>query len=73
MSEQLALDIENARSQFPALTDGYIYADNAGGSQCLKSVVDRISDYLLNTNVQLGKQVVLVRTYQIMMMYRLTG
>ena len=26
--------------------------DNAGGSQCLKTVVDRISDYLLNANVQ---------------------
>ena len=46
--------VETARSQFPALTSGYIFADNAGGSQCAKGVVDRISDYLLNTNVQLG-------------------
>lgn len=50
-----SLDIERLRAQFPALQDGsYIYADNAGGSQCLKAVVDRISDYLLRTNVQLG-------------------
>ncbi|KLO20452.1 PLP-dependent transferase [Schizopora paradoxa] len=48
------LDIAKARSNFPALKDGFIFADNAGGSQCLQSVVDHISDYLLNTNCQLG-------------------
>lgn len=54
MAEQTTLDVEKARSQFPALAGDFIFADNAGGSQCLKTVVDRISDYLLNTNVQLG-------------------
>lgn len=48
------LDVEECRAKFPSLKDGYIFADNAGGSQCLKGVVDAISDYLLNTNVQLG-------------------
>lgn len=48
------LDVARARSHFPALKDGYIYADSAGGSQCLKEVADSITDYLLNTNVQLG-------------------
>ncbi|KAF8624947.1 hypothetical protein AX17_006973 [Amanita inopinata Kibby_2008] len=48
------LDVSKARSHFPVLETGYIFADNAGGSQCAKDVVDRISDYLLNTNVQLG-------------------
>ena len=48
------LDVEKARSQFPALKDGYIFADNAGGSQCLKDVADKVYDYLLFTNVQLG-------------------
>lgn len=28
-----ALDVEYARSQFPSLASGYIYADSAGGSQ----------------------------------------
>lgn len=51
----IALDVEHeARSKFPSLKTGYLFADNAGGSQCLKEVVDRVSDYLLNTNVQLG-------------------
>lgn len=48
------LDVDFARSNFPALKSGYIFADNAGGSQAAKEAVDRISDYLLNTNVQLG-------------------
>ncbi|KAG8809156.1 hypothetical protein FRC18_004677 [Serendipita sp. 400] len=48
------MDIDFVRSQFPALADGYIYADNAGGSQCNKGVIDAITDYLCRTNVQLG-------------------
>ena len=48
-----SLDVQRARSHFPALQSGFIFADNAGGSQAAKEVVDRISDYLLNTNAQL--------------------
>lgn len=48
------LDVERCRAAFPGLKDNYLFADNAGGSQCLKSVVDKMSDYLLYTNVQLG-------------------
>jgi hypothetical protein len=68
----MALDLGLARSKFPSLATGYLFADNAGGSQvrshllrsplslkliickCLKSVADRVYDYLTNTNVQLG-------------------
>ncbi|KAI8978355.1 PLP-dependent transferase [Trametes punicea] len=53
-SATMSLDIQSVRSAFPALDSGYIFGDNAGGSQCLADVVARISDYLLNTNVQLG-------------------
>ncbi|KAG8782405.1 hypothetical protein FRC12_020873 [Ceratobasidium sp. 428] len=49
-----ALNVEKCRAAFPGLKNGYLFADNAGGSQCLKSVVDKISDYLLYTNVQVG-------------------
>jgi len=51
-----SLDVSFARSQFPILksSDGYIFGDNAGGSQCTKDVADRLYDYLINTNVQLG-------------------
>ncbi|KAF8235510.1 selenocysteine lyase [Tricholoma matsutake] len=47
-------DVAKARSNFPALASGYIFADNAGGSQAAKVVIDKIADYLVNTNVQLG-------------------
>ncbi|KAI0264162.1 selenocysteine lyase [Gloeopeniophorella convolvens] len=43
-----------ARAQFPALKTGFVFADSAGGSQCAQLVADRIYDYLLNTNAQLG-------------------
>ncbi|MFK3973097.1 cysteine desulfurase-like protein [Pseudomonas sp. NPDC087358] len=49
-----ALDIDYVRSQFPALKNGYAYLDNAGGSAVLKPVADRVTDYLLNSAVQLG-------------------
>ena len=42
------------RTQFPSLSLDFIFMDNAGGSQVLKSVADRINDYLINSNVQLG-------------------
>lgn len=51
------LNVDVVRANFPTLVENpeYIFADNAGGSQCLKSVVDNISDYLIRSNVQLGK------------------
>ncbi|KAK0208019.1 pyridoxal phosphate-dependent transferase [Desarmillaria ectypa] len=50
----MTLNVYKARSQFPALKSGFIFADNAGGSQTAAGVADRVYDYLLNTNVQLG-------------------
>lgn len=48
------LDLPFARSQFPALAEGWTFLDNAGGSQVLRAVADRVHDYLLRSNVQLG-------------------
>lgn len=50
----LDFDLNVIRAEFPALNDDCIYLDNAGGSQVLKRVADRIHDYLLSTSVQLG-------------------
>ena len=50
----MPLDLDDVRRQFPALADGFAYMDNAGGSLVLKSVADRVSDYLLTTSVQTG-------------------
>jgi cysteine desulfurase family protein (TIGR01976 family) len=49
-----ALDIDFVRAQFPALSNGFAYLDNAGGSQVPQQVVNRISDYLIGSNVQTG-------------------
>jgi cysteine desulfurase family protein (TIGR01976 family) len=50
----MSLDIDFARSQFPALASGWAFFDNAGGSQVLRSVAERVADYLLTTSVQTG-------------------
>lgn len=49
-----ALDLDFARQSFPALAGDWVFLDNAGGSQTLATVADRIRDYLLTSNVQLG-------------------
>ncbi|CAM4073520.1 cysteine desulfurase-like protein [Gillisia limnaea] len=48
------MDIKFVREQFPALKSGFVFMDNAGGSQILGRSVNYISDYLINSNVQLG-------------------
>ncbi len=48
------LNLELIRAEFPALQDGCVYLDNAGGSQVLRKVADRVSDFLLTSSVQLG-------------------
>lgn len=48
------LDTTTLHRNFPALADGFIYADNAGGSQCLQGCIDNVVEYLTNSNVQMG-------------------
>lgn len=54
VATSVTLDLDFVRQQFPSLAGEWIFFDNAGGSQTLKRVVDRISEYLLTSNVQLG-------------------
>ncbi|NNE43397.1 MAG: cysteine desulfurase-like protein, partial [Gemmatimonadetes bacterium] len=48
------MDLEGVRRAFPALAGPWTFLDNAGGSQTLAAVADRIRDYLLTSDVQLG-------------------
>ncbi|WP_395376982.1 cysteine desulfurase-like protein [Marinicella sp. W31] len=48
------IDIDWVRQQFPALQQNMVFMDNAGGSQTLKSVMNRITQYLTECDVQLG-------------------
>ena len=50
----MSLNIEWVRQHFPALSGDWVFFDNAGGSQILQPVVDRINKYLLTSNVQHG-------------------
>lgn len=54
MSHQIPFPIDFVRQEFPSLAGDWTFFDNAGGSQTLKRVVDRISEYLLTSDVQLG-------------------
>ena len=51
---QTELNLDMVRAEFPALASGYAFLDNAGGSQVLARVADRVRDYLLTSAVQLG-------------------
>ena len=48
MQNSNGLDLDFVRSQFPGLKNGWTFFDNAGGSQILAPVVERIRDYLFN-------------------------
>ncbi len=54
MSKQTELDIDFVRKQFPGLNNGWAFMDNAGGTQILERVVERMNDFLFNKNVQVG-------------------
>jgi len=54
MPSAARLDLDRVRQEFPALASGFVFLDNAGGSQTLRGVAERVTDYLLHTNVQLG-------------------
>lgn len=48
------IDMDYVQSQFPALGGDWVFFDNAGGSQIVKGAVDRISEFLIEKNVQIG-------------------
>lgn len=46
--------MEFVRRRFPGLDNGWAFFDNAGGTQILANVVERMNDFLFNSNVQTG-------------------
>jgi len=50
----MPLTLEAIRAQFPALASGFVYMDNAGGSQVPGVVADAIRDYMLSNYAQIG-------------------
>lgn len=49
-----ALDDAFIQASFPGLSRGWVLMDNAGGSQIVQGAVDRISEFLIERNVQIG-------------------
>ncbi|MGB3136905.1 MAG: cysteine desulfurase-like protein, partial [Nodosilinea sp.] len=54
LTQTPTLKLDFVRQHFPALASDWVFFDNAGGSQILKPVVDRITNFLYESNVQLG-------------------
>ena len=54
MTTTSPLNLDYVRSQFPGLSRGWTYFDNAGGSQILKGALERINTFLIEKNVQIG-------------------
>ena len=48
------IDVEFARSYFPGLAAGWAPMDNAGGSQATRGAIERIAEFLIHRNVQIG-------------------
>lgn len=46
----MALDLERVRHQFPALTGEAVFLDNPAGTQVAKQCLDRMLNYLIETN-----------------------
>lgn len=49
-----SLNLDAVRAAFPALSQGWAFLDNAGGSQVLRTAAERMADYMLTTSVQTG-------------------
>jgi len=47
-------DVDRARRRFPALAQGWVLMDNAGGAAVLDSVIERMGEYMRTSPVQLG-------------------
>jgi len=50
----MSLDLNAIRERFPGLSRPAIFFDNPAGTQVAQSVLDRMSDYLVNTNANHG-------------------
>ena len=48
------MDIDAVRAQFPGLAGDWAFFDNAGGTQILASVIERMNEFLIERNVQIG-------------------
>ena len=55
MTSEPTLDVEFCRSHFEALTSGWAFLENAGGTLVPRQVTDRLADFTTNCQVQPGE------------------
>lgn len=48
------IDQDFVQAHFPGLKSKWVFFDNAGGSQTVQGAVDRITEFLIQRNVQIG-------------------
>ncbi len=48
------MDLDAVREQFPGLANEWVLFDNAGGTQILTTVIERMNEFLIERNVQIG-------------------
>ncbi len=53
-NSKMKADLKFIRNEFPSLRDDYVYFDNAGGSQTLGRVINKVTEYFMTSDVQLG-------------------
>jgi cysteine desulfurase family protein (TIGR01976 family) len=56
------LDLDFVQPHFPGLRSEWVLFDNAGGAQTVRGAVDRIVEFLLERNVQIGGSYALSRS-----------
>lgn len=56
------LSLDFVRHCFPTVGSDWVFFDNAGGAQIVQPVLDRLNEYLLTSNVQLGASYAISQT-----------
>ena len=57
------LDMAYVQSQFPGLTQDWVFFDNAGGAQIAQPALDRMVEFLTHRNVQIGGSYAVSRSH----------
>jgi cysteine desulfurase family protein (TIGR01976 family) len=47
-----SLNVDFVREQFPPLNDGWVFLENAGGSYVPRQVIERVTEYMTDSQVQ---------------------
>ena len=52
MPTEATLDVKFCRSHFPAMDGGWVFMENAGGTLAPRQVIDRVTSFMTDNQVQ---------------------